>query len=160
MKIDLNNLTKKIIEENEYLTLATVDQSGNPWVCILAYCFDANYNFYFVSLPNSNHSEHIKNNSNVAFTVFDSRQDFGKGVGLQIEGKAKEIDDSELPETEKIYFNRKYPYGNINNEFIDGLKDLLKKKVYRFYKISQTVFWINDPSADTDKRVKVNPRAI
>lgn len=152
---DLNQLAKEIIAYNEYLTLATSDDNGKPWVSIMAYSFDEQYNFYFCSLPTARHSGHIQNNPLVSFSIFDSHQDFGKGVGLQIEGKLTEAKDEEYEYIKKVYLGRNYPYGNVNNEFMDGLKQLLANKTYRFYKLEVSTCWINDPNADTDRRVEV-----
>lgn len=153
--MNLNRLAHDIITQNEYLTLATLDEKGAPWTCILAYAFDASFTFYFVSLPTANHSKHIEKNSTVSFTIFDSHQDFGKGVGLQGTGVTSEIKQDEYDKVSTIYFSRQYPYGNIHNEFMDGLKKLLDSREYRFYKLTPTKVWINDPSADTDRRVEV-----
>lgn len=156
MATDLNELARKIVAENQYLTLATVDEAGNPWVAIIAYVFDEHHNFYFISLPTTKHSQLIQKNNHVSFSVFDSQQTVGLGVGLQIEGMVKEVGEEEFPFAEKLYFSRKYPYGDLNNAFMVGARELLKNKTYLFYKIEVTASWINDPDADTDKRVKVN----
>lgn len=156
MDKNLNKLAKKIIKENEYLTLATVDEVGKPWVSIMAYSYDDKYNFYFVSLPSSRHSAHIRKNNSISFSIFDSHQPFGYGVGLQIEGTIKEAEENEYDNIKKVYLERSYPYGNVKNDFTDSLKKLIKDRVYRFYKIKPTVCWINDPNANTDIRVKVN----
>ncbi len=153
--MNLNHLARDIVTQNEYLTLATIDENGKPWTCILAYAFDESYTFYFVSLPTANHSQHIKNNPSVSFTIFDSHQDFGKGTGLQGIGVVVEITQEEFQQVQTVYFSRQYPYGNIHNEFMDGLKKLLDSREYRFYKLTPTKVWINDPSADTDRRVEV-----
>lgn len=154
--MDLNQLARDIITNNEYLTLATTDEAGNPWTCILAYAYDENYSFYFVSLPTAQHSQHITRNSNVSFTIFDSHQDFGKGVGLQGTGVVTEVKNEEFEKVSSVYFSRQYPYGNILNEFMEGLQKLLKSGVYRFYKLTPKQVWINDPNADTDRRVEVS----
>lgn len=155
MEKDLNKLAKKIIRNNQYLTLSTTDKNGKPWVSIMAYVIDQNYNFYFISQPTSLHSKHIKNNPDIALTIYDSRQPFGLGVGLQIKGLADEIGEKDQNYVEKIYFGRRYPYGNIDNLFVSSLKILLHNKTYHFYKINITSCWINDPNSDTDKRVLV-----
>ena len=153
--MDLNKLAQKIISQNEYLTLATMNDEGKPWTCILAYCFDKDYSFYFVSLPTSQHARHFTKNNGVAFSIFDSHQEFGTGVGLQIEAEAMEVHSTMGNEVEKLYFSRVYPYGTINNGFVKGLRVLLKNGTYKFYKLTPRDIWINDPGADTDKRVKV-----
>lgn len=158
METDLAKLAKDIISQNEYLTLATIDNTGKPWVSIMAYTFDENYNFYFCSLPTSRHSTHIQTNHNVSFSIFDSHQDIGKGVGLQIEGTLVETDERDYPYIEKLYAERKYPHGDMNNDFMEGLKKMLADKTYRFYTLKITHCWMNDPHADTDRRVKIELR--
>lgn len=152
---DLNKLAKEVIEKNQYLALNTIDENERPWSCVLAYTFDVDYNFYFVSLPTSNHSKHIKKSKHVSFAIYDSTQGFGLGVGLQIEAIAEELSAGQVREVTKIYFGRKYPYGNISNDFTTGLKKLLENGVYNFYKLTPNHIWINDPNADTDRRVEV-----
>lgn len=154
--MSLNQRARDIINHNEYLTLATIDEDGKPWTCILAYSFDTDYSFYFVSLPTANHSKHLVQNPTISFTVFDSHQDFGKGVGVQGVGVVAEAPKDETETISTIYFSRSYPYGNIHNEFMDGLKKLLHDGTYRFYKLTPTHVWINDPDADTDRRVEVD----
>jgi hypothetical protein len=39
---------------------------------------------------------------------------------------------------------------------MDGLKKLLKSGEYRFYKLTPKQVWINDPNADTDRRVEID----
>jgi uncharacterized protein YhbP (UPF0306 family) len=154
--MNLNQLARDVITNNEYLTLATIDEFGKPWTCILAYAFDADYSFYFVSLPTANHSKHTVQNHDVSFTIFDSHQDFGKGVGLQGVGSVTEVQKEGFDSVSSTYFSRQYPYGNIHNEFMDGLKKLLEGGEYRFYKLTPQKIWINDPNADTDRRVEVD----
>lgn len=154
--MNLNQLARDIITNNEYLTLATLDENGKPWTCILAYAFDADYSFYFVSLPTANHSKHITQNPGVSFTIFDSHQDFGKGVGLQGVGNVAEVQKNDYAEVSSVYLTRQYPYGNIHNEFMDGLKKLLDSGEYRFYQLTPKHIWINDPNADTDRRVEID----
>lgn len=153
--MELNKLAQKIIEQNEYLTLATMNDEGKPWVCILAYCFDKDFSFYFVSLPSSQHARHFTKNNGVSLSIFDSHQEFGTGIGLQIEGEAGEVHSPMVKDIEKLYFSRAYPYGTINNDFVKGLRVLLQNGTYRFYKVIPRNIWINDPQTDTDKRVKV-----
>lgn len=153
---DLNLLAKEVIEKNQYLALSTVNGNDKPWSCILAYTFDKDFNFYFVSLPTSDHSQHIEKSNQVSFAIYDSTQGFGLGVGLQVEAVAGVLSQDKIPEITNIYFERKYPHGNISNDFTAGLKNLLKNGVYKFYKLTPTHIWINDPNADTDRRVEIN----
>lgn len=154
-RMELSLLAKQIVTQNEYLTLATAGETGAPWVSILAYTFDEKYTFYFASLPDSRHSREAEKRSDVSFGIFDSHQDFGTGVGLQIEGKLEVVDEADIVRVLKLYYGRKYPYGNVSNEFMEGLRKLLENKTYLFYKLTPKQVWINDPKADTDRRVEV-----
>lgn len=157
-RMDLSLLAKQIIAQNEYLTLATVGQTGAPWVSILAYAYDDDFTFYFASLPGSRHSIEAHKRNDVSFSIFDSHQGFGTGVGLQIEGTIEVVDDADTARVLDLYYGRKYPYGNVSNEFMEGLRKLLENKTYLFYKLTPKQVWINDPSADTDRRVEVKLR--
>lgn len=156
--MDLPLLARQIVAQNEYLTLATAGQTGTPWVSILAYTYDDDFTFYFASLPDSRHSKEAEKRSDVSFSIFDSHQDFGTGVGLQIEGTIEVVEDADTARVLDLYYGRKYPYGNVSNEFMGGLKKLLENKTYLFYKLTPKRVWINDPSADTDRRVEAKFR--
>lgn len=154
--MDLSLLAKQIVTQNEYLTLATVGETGTPWVSILAYAYDSDFTFYFASLPDSRHSKEVEKRNDVSFSIFDSHQDFGTGVGLQVEARLEVVTEADSERVLKLYYGRKYPYGNVSNEFMEGLKKLLENKTYLFYKLTPKRVWINDPTADTDRRVEVN----
>ena len=81
--MDYQKLARDIIEQNQYMTLGTTSPDGKPWVSPVVYAFDKNYNFYWISLPNSKHSQNITANKNISLAIFDSHQNWGEGVGLQ-----------------------------------------------------------------------------
>ena len=153
----LNRMAKRIIKGNEYTTLATADASGRPWVSVLAYSFDSNWNLYFVSIPTSKHGKQLSFRKNVACTIFDSRQNWGKGVGLQIEATCKTIPKSDFKKVERVYFKRKYPFGTVEPEVEKFFKKSLEDKnsLYKFYKIIPKTVWMNNPYSKTDERVKI-----
>lgn len=179
MGANLNQLAREIIEKNQYMTIGTADSDGNPWVSPVVYAYDNRWNFYFVSIPDSKHCTNIKKNNKVALAIFDSRQLLGEGVGLQTEGEARVLNAVEslqaaavyfraprlrgkksspppdVTYTERTSFKRKCPYGKLRNSFNTALKSFLQKKIYRFYKVTPTKVWMNDPNAKIDVRVGV-----
>lgn len=155
---NLNQLAKEIIQKNEYLALATVDKNEESWISTLCYTFDKSYNFYFASIPSSKHCVNFSKNKKVSFAIYDSTQKWGCGIGLQIEGVVEKVGLSEFPKTSLIYFSRKYPYGNVVGAFAASFKKLLDNKIYSFYKITPTRFWMNNPNAERDERVEINLR--
>ncbi|MBI4099729.1 pyridoxamine 5'-phosphate oxidase family protein [Candidatus Microgenomates bacterium] len=150
MTTDFNLLARKIIEKNQYMTLGT-----NGWVSPVCYVFDAKFNLYWASPPNARHSQNIAKNPAISVAIFDSRQDVGTGVGLQIEGMAKKVTLAEFPEVLKTYFGHKWPYGNLAKTFLDHFKQLLQNKAYSFYKFTPQKVWLNDPNSEVDRRIEI-----
>ena len=155
---ELNRMARKIIRANEYTTMATVDPKGAPWVSIVAYSFDRDWNLYFVSIPTSRHGKHLQAKKRVACTIFDSQQDWGRGVGLQIEAECKVISKAEFDHVSKVYFNRKYPFGIVEPDTKKFFKKSLEESnsLYKFYKISPKTVWMNNPYSKEDRRVKID----
>jgi uncharacterized protein YhbP (UPF0306 family) len=143
--MNLTKLAKKIIRENIYCSLATTD-GVNPWTAPLYYAVDKDYNFYFISQLNSRHTKHILKNPNVAFSIFDSHQPEGTGNGIQASGRVRLLKDEEIPEALKWY----------QSKFIEMKPEsFMGKAPYRFFKIIPKDFYVLDPEAQVDKRVKV-----
>ena len=64
---------KNIIAENLYMTISVCSQDGKPWIANIYYAFDKDYNFYWYSPKTAVHSTYIRENSEVALAIFDSR---------------------------------------------------------------------------------------
>jgi len=64
--------TKKLIEENLYLTMAVATKTGKPWTANIYYAYDKDYNFYWYSQADTLHSKYIEENPEVAISIFDS----------------------------------------------------------------------------------------
>ena len=142
---ELVKLAKDIIKSNIYLTLGTAD--SNPWVAPLFYCVTANYNFYFISQLDSLHTKHMIKNPRVAFAIFDSHVEEGKGTGVQAIGDIHMIDETEL----------KTEINNYHTTFIEIKPEFLKGDApYRLFKLTPSEIWVTDPEAKVDKRVKVS----
>lgn len=155
---DLNKLAKKIITKNQYVSIASADSQGRPWVSPVVYAYDEDWNLYFVSMPSSRHCQNIKTNKNIALAIFDSHQKWGQGVGLQIEGQARVLNLKDSLLASRIYAKRIYPYGGLNTKaalnFIKSM--VLKGKKYRIYKIKPNQVYMNDPNSRLDIRVKID----
>jgi hypothetical protein len=96
MANDHQATVREIIQENQYMTVATTD-GERPWLAPVQFCADEELNFYFVSLPTSRHAEHIDQNPRVGVAIFDSQQPPFTGRGLQAEGTASKYSEDENP---------------------------------------------------------------
>ena len=92
MSKNIYEMTKDLIKENKFLSLATIDNDGNLWTTPLSYSYDNEYNFYFTSELDSQHIINIIDNPNVSFTIFDSTKRVSDVDGLQIRGIVGEVD--------------------------------------------------------------------
>lgn len=130
---------RKIIEENIYLTLATADKDGLPWVSPLYCVHDEKINFYWTSSPDSRHSRNLKENgNNAAFVVFDSNAKTGTGEGVYFEGEVNEIlDEVELSRVVKIFYAQR-------GREPKPISGFLHEAPRRMYKAVYEKAWIND----------------
>lgn len=143
----LNEKAHDIIGNNIYLTLSTSGEDGEPWAAPLYYCTDAEYNFYFISQLDSRHIQHILKNPHVAFAIFDSHVPEGTGNGVQASGIAELLaSESDITEGLKYY----------QTSFLDcSPEDFVDPKPYRLFKLTPNEFYILDPDADVDRRIRV-----
>ena len=73
---DLAIRAKELIDNNLYITIAT-SSDNQPWnTPVFADC-DSKYNFYWSSWINAQHSQNIRNNSNIFFVIYDSTRALG-----------------------------------------------------------------------------------
>lgn len=141
---NLRAIVKGIIQDNQYLSLATSDRKGKAWVSPVYYCCDSNYNFYYASQVSSVHSKNIFKNPTVAYAIFDSTAPEGTGIGVQIAGKARIVQDKELAQALPYY----------HSQFVTP-EMLTEKGPYKIFKIIPQKIFIQDPDAKVDKRVAV-----
>ncbi len=141
----LNQKAKDVINSNKYLSLATTDRS-KPWIAPVFYCKDGEYNFYFISQPDSLHIQHLKYTNEVAFAIFDSHQEEGQGNGVQGSAKVELLEGDQIQEGLKYY----------STSFIEMTVESLKApSPYRLYKMVPKKTFILDAEADVDKRIEV-----
>jgi len=69
MSADYRKHLQEFLEDRKLLTIATVDSEGNPWASNVYYSIDDDLNIFFVSPPDTNHSQHIERDPRVSFSV-------------------------------------------------------------------------------------------
>src|SRR3989338_11328108 len=99
---ELTQIAREIINNNVYLTLGTTD-GKIPWTAPLFYAVSDDYTFYFISQMDSLHTQHVLQNPQISFAIFDSHQKEGTGNGVQGSGKAFLLQEAELDEAFKWY---------------------------------------------------------
>jgi hypothetical protein len=102
---------RRMLTQNQYLTLATADESGRPWATTVWYAAwqrtrpaDAlDLELVWLSRPEAQHSHNLLVRPEVGISVFDSGQPAGTGDGLQLSAVAAEVDPSVLDETAAVF---------------------------------------------------------
>lgn len=82
---------KQIIANNIYMSIATANTNGIPWISPVFFAYDDQYNLYWVSNKNSRHSQLIRANNQIAIVIFDSSAPEGEGDGVYFEATASEL---------------------------------------------------------------------
>lgn len=159
MSNNIYEMTKEIIENNKFLSLATVDNDGKVWSTPLSYSFDDNYNFYFTSELDSKHIINIMDNPEVSFTIFDSTKRVSDIDGLQIRGIVGQVDKNELEKVVKNYYESVFKDPDERKEWEAPYTYFLedKKPIYRFFQIMPIEIYKRDTeNLDLDRRIKID----
>lgn len=87
-----------ILFESSFMTLATADGEGLPWAAPVEFVCDEELRFYWLSMADARHSENVRMNPWVAFSIYDCTQTPAVNAvqGLYGEGPVEELPASEL----------------------------------------------------------------
>lgn len=130
--------TKDIIFKILYITIATSTKDGKPWNSPVYSAFDEEYNFFWASDQNGQHSKNIRENNNVFIVIYDSTAPEGTGEGVYIQAKAYELtDEAEITHALKHLDERVGKKPHSPNGFLGGMPR-------RVYKAVPKKVWVND----------------
>ena len=93
MTDSLREKTLAYLQSHNVMTLATSGPEG-LWAAAVFYVNDG-FSLYFLSAPATRHSQNIAAHANVAVTIQEDYQDWRDIKGIQLEGKAYQIDGVE-----------------------------------------------------------------
>ncbi len=136
---ELTTEAKKVINDILYITIATCDKNGQPWNSPVYSAFDKNYNFYWASWKENQHSKNIKENEKVFVVIYDSTVPEGKGFGVYMQGKARQLEAKDAVEIVK---SLKLLYSRINKKPRKP-EEFLAFLPRRIYKFAPEQVWVN-----------------
>ncbi len=134
MEKDYNKIAKDILKTTRYAAIATVTQEGKAWNTPVAHDIDENYNIYWYSDKENQHSINIRNNPSVFIVIYDSTAPDGEGEGVYIEATAEEFTTEE--EVNKAL--------RINSHNTEDAKEFLGENIRRCYKATPQKMWVNE----------------
>ena len=145
----MNHITKtrQIIDDNLYMTIAVASKMGEPWIANIYFACDDKYNFYWYSPVNSQHSELIRANSQIAISIFNSMA-IGPAVdAVYLKATAEEVSDrTELLKGLTIYGMKMLKTGFAKTQvqvtnFIKQYQDFQGISKIRLYKATPIKIW-------------------
>ena len=140
----------ELIAANSYLTLATVDESGDPWSTPVWFAPEGRSGFVWASKPGARHSLNIAANPSVAISIFDSSKRPGDGSAVYAAAVAEEVADRDRDDALAIYNARSLERG-LPEWTLERLSGHAK---HRLFRATVTQLYVLD---DHDERVAVPP---
>ena len=132
------SMIEEIIEKVTYVTVASVDEQGQPWNTPVFCAYDKGKNFYWGSHRNSQHSKNIRANGRVFLVIYDSTVPAGEGEGVYVKATARELDEPAEIETAHALLQNRRPVPYWRLEEVQG------KAPVRLYKATPEKMWLND----------------
>lgn len=156
MSEDLVAQAKDIISKVIYMAVATTSKDNKPWNSPIYFSYDHNYNLYFRSGKDSQHSINIRENNNVFIVIYDSSVEWGEGMGVYIQAKVYELtDEKEIDYALDLLYKRESKYQSKQQA-----REFLRDNPRRVYKAIPGKVWINQESEINgkfvDSRVEVD----
>ena len=154
MTDDLAATAREIIDGTMYMVLGTADESGRPWVSPVYFAASGYSDFYWVSLPDAQHSRNLSGRPEVSIVVFDSRMPIGTGQGVYMSARAEELAGEELERGIEVFARRSEEHGGRPW----SADDVRPPAPHRLYRASVDRHWMLDKEAmPGDRRTAVNP---
>jgi general stress protein 26 len=136
-----NQKAKEVIDRIKYITIATVDENGQPWnTPVASFRFDDDYTFYWASWTDNQHSKNIRSNGKAFIAIYDSTPADDKPAdGVYIQAEVTELNDEQEVMQAALVFKGD-PYNPS-----DG-KQYLGDYPRRIYKAVPQKIWVNSDS--------------
>jgi len=142
MEEDIKELTihaKEVIEKIPYITIATSTKDAEPWNSPVYSAFDQDFNFYWASWIQNQHSKNIKENGRVFIVIYDSTVPPGTGFGVYFKGIAKELSENHIEEIKKA----KGLLAKRVNKTPRKVEEYLGEYPRRIFKFTPEKIWVN-----------------
>jgi pyridoxine/pyridoxamine 5'-phosphate oxidase len=90
-QIDTASEARRIVDANMYMTIATADADGRPWVSPVWFASASDTEFLWVSVPEARHSRNIALRREIAIVIFDSTVPIGGAEAVYVEAVAEQV---------------------------------------------------------------------
>jgi hypothetical protein len=108
---DWAEVARAIIDDGDYMTLATADDSGRPWASPVWYAAVGYAEFIWLSRPDATHSRNLAVRRELGIVIFDSSATIGLGQGAYIDAVGEQVPEAELKRCVDAYSRRSQARG-------------------------------------------------
>jgi nitroimidazol reductase NimA-like FMN-containing flavoprotein (pyridoxamine 5'-phosphate oxidase superfamily) len=102
---------RAIVDANSYMTLATADADGAPWVSPVWFAHEQYEAFVWMSRPGARHSRNIAARREIAIVIFDSTVSPRQRNAVYVDAAAAIVPDAELADALAVYAARSVARG-------------------------------------------------
>jgi uncharacterized protein YhbP (UPF0306 family) len=132
---------RRIVKSAHLCALSTVSPSGTPHVNTLFFCFNVNFDLFFISDTNARHSRFLSKAPRAAIAIYDSHLQWGGSLrGLQLFGHCRLASDLEARQASTLYGTRFPAYLTYIASLDAKTKAESPHKFYKFHPTSVKVF--------------------
>lgn len=143
------DIVRTVLDGNSFMTLATADSDGVPWATPVWFATEDYRSLYWVSAPDTRHSQNIAVRPEITVVVYDSRQRPGDVMAVYMTGTAGLVVD--VGEGIAV-FSRCAVREGIGAW---GIERVTGDARLRLYRASVAAHYILDPDATIDTRLAV-----
>src|SRR3954471_12644975 len=95
-EVETTSVARRIVAANMYMTIATADADGRPWISPVWFAPSSETEFLWVSSPDARHSRNIAVRPAIAIVIFDSTVPVGAAEALYVDAVAGEVSSRDL----------------------------------------------------------------
>jgi uncharacterized protein YhbP (UPF0306 family) len=150
VSVDTEAIARRLIKANMYMTIATADGDGRPWVSPVWFAAASDTEFLWVSAPEARHSRNIAVRPEVAIVIFDSTVPVGSAEALYLEAVAERLAGDDVDEAIGIYSARSQACGA--RAWLPA--DVLAQAPFRLYRATASA---RSVLQSDDRRLPVRP---
>ena len=150
----LDDLARKVIDSNSYMTLGTAGADGHPWVSPVWFASEDYTHFHWVSSPEARHSRNVAARPEVAIAIFDSTVPVGGAQAVYMSGLAVELTNAELERGIEVF-------GSLSEADVGrkwGLDDVQPPSLFRLYRAAVSEHYVLIPGRDPEHGIGVDRR--
>jgi hypothetical protein len=155
-KEDLEEMARRVLDTNRYMTIASLGEDGRPWATPVYFSPHRYRELYWISEPEAQHSRNIAARPGISVVVFDSSVPIGGAEAVYMRAEAHEVTEPTAEECE-VAFRPRY----------EGVKafsptELRAPARLRLYRANVTQHWVlirgSDPvwGRGIDSRLEVS----